>query len=120
MAQVLALVDDLFFQAKIAETARHLGVELRTCATPDALLAELAKEAPKLVVVDLNSRSEALQAIVQMRAAASDIPVVAFLSHVQTELGEKARAAGCKEVLPRSIFTRDLATILARAKSQSP
>jgi len=119
MAQVLALVDDLFFQAKIAETARYLGVELRTCATPGALLAELAKEAPKLVVVDLNSRSEALQAIVQMRAAASDIPVVAFLSHVQTELAEKARAAGCKEVLPRSIFTRDLATILARAKSQS-
>ena len=39
-ADVLALVDDLFFQAKIVETARQLGVELRICTTPDALLAE--------------------------------------------------------------------------------
>jgi CheY-like chemotaxis protein len=53
-----------------------------------------------------------------MRKAAPEIPVVAFLSHVQTELAEKARAAGCREVVPRSIFTRDLATILARVKSE--
>ena len=48
MAQVLALVDDLFFQAKILETAKHLGIAVRTSATSDALLAELAKEIPKL------------------------------------------------------------------------
>ena len=35
------------------------------------------------------------------------------------EANEKARAAGCAEVMPRSKFTRDLATILARAKSHS-
>jgi DNA-binding NarL/FixJ family response regulator len=106
VAEVLAFVDDLFFQAKIAETARQLKIELCTCSTSGALLA------------DLNSRSEALESIVQMRKAAPEIPVVAFLSHVQTELAEKARAAGCREVVPRSIFTRDLATILARVKSE--
>jgi hypothetical protein len=42
---------------------------------------------------------------------------VGFLSHVQTELAEKALAAGCQEVLPRSKFTADLAEILGRAKS---
>jgi len=118
VAEVLAFVDDLFFQAKIAETARQLKIELCTCSTSGALLAELAKATPMLVVVDLNSRSEALESIVQMRKAAPEIPVVAFLSHVQTELAEKARAAGCREVVPRSIFTRDLATILARVKSE--
>jgi DNA-binding NarL/FixJ family response regulator len=118
LAQVLAFVDDLFFQSKIIETARHVSIDLRICTTPDALLGEIAKEAPKLVVLDLNSRNNPFEAIEQMRTAAPDVPVVAFLSHVQTELAEKARAAGCHEVMPRSIFTRDLATILARGKSQ--
>ena len=41
VAQIVALVDDLFFQAKILETAKHVGVEVRTCTTPEALLAEI-------------------------------------------------------------------------------
>ena len=117
MAQVLALVDDLFFQAKILETAKHLGIAVRTSATSDALLAELAKEIPKLVIVDLNARGAPLQAIERVRAGAPDLPLIAFLSHVQTDLAQRARAAGCTEVLPRSQFTHDLATILAQAKS---
>jgi len=119
LANVLALVDDLFFQAKIVETARHLVVDLRICTTPDALLAEISKATPKLVVVDLNSRNQPLEAIQRMRATVPDVPLVGFLSHVQTELAEQARAAGCREVMPRSKFTNDLATILARGKSES-
>jgi hypothetical protein len=65
----------------------------------------------------LNARSEPLSAIERLPANAREIPMVAFLSHVQTELAAKARAAGCREVMPRSQFTQNLATILARAKS---
>jgi len=119
MAQVVALVDDLFFQAKLAETAKQLGVELRTCATPDALAAEVSQSSPKLIVVDLNARSNPLQAIERVRLQDSEIPLIGFLSHVQVDLAERARAAGCRDVMPRSKFTRDLATILARAKSES-
>ena len=39
MPKVLALIDDLFFRARIAEAARHVGVEFEVAATPDALLA---------------------------------------------------------------------------------
>jgi hypothetical protein len=42
--------------------------------------------------------------------------VIAFLSHVQTELAERAHAAGCDEVMPRSKFTQNLAAILRGAK----
>jgi CheY-like chemotaxis protein len=117
MAQVLALVDDLFFQAKIMETAKHLGVTVRTAATGDALLAEIAKEAPKLVIVDLNARGAPLQAIERVRATSPGLPLIAFLSHVQTDLAQQAWTAGCTQVMPRSQFTRDLATILAQANS---
>ncbi|MGA8366744.1 MAG: hypothetical protein ACLQMT_02280 [Candidatus Acidiferrales bacterium] len=119
MAQVVALVDDLFFQAKLAETAKQLGVEFSACSTPDALVAEVAKGAAKLVVVDLNARDHPLEAIERLQAAGLTIPLIGFLSHVQQDLAERARAAGCREVMPRSKFTRDLATILARAKSES-
>jgi CheY-like chemotaxis protein len=118
MAHVVALVDDLFFQAKLVETAKHLGVELRTCTTPDAMLAEIAENPPRLVVVDLNARNNPLEAVERMRASAGEIPLLGFLSHVQVELAQKARAAGCHDVMPRSKFTQNLATILAQAKSE--
>jgi len=117
MAQVLALVDDLFFQAKILETAKQLGIAVRTSTTSDALLAEIAKDAPKLVIVDLNARGMPLRAIERVCAAAPGVPLIAFLSHVQTELAQQARTAGCTQVMPRSQFTRELATILAQANS---
>jgi DNA-binding NarL/FixJ family response regulator len=119
MAQVLALVDDLFFQAKLVETSKQIGVDLRVCATPEALAAEAARQSPRLVVIDLNARARPLEAIGQMRATAAQVPVVGFISHAQTDLAEQARAAGCREVMPRSEFTRNLATILVQAKSES-
>ena len=115
MGRVVALMDDLFFQMKLAETAKHLGVEIKVATNADALLA-LLEPAPKLVIVDLNSRSQPLAAIERVRAAKNEIRVVAFLSHVQTELAAQARAAGCNEVMPRSAFTQNLAAILAAAK----
>jgi CheY-like chemotaxis protein len=119
VAQVIAFVDDLFFQAKILETAKQVGVEVRTCTTQQALLAEIAKHSPALVVVDLNARNNPLDAIKQVRQSSATIPVTCFLSHLQVELGEQARAAGCTDVMPRSKFTQHLATILGNAKSHS-
>jgi CheY-like chemotaxis protein len=117
MAQVVALVDDLFFQAKMAETARQVGVELKTVTTSDAFVAEAQHGAPALLIVDLNARSGGVEALERLRAAGNQRPVVAFLSHVQVELAERARAAGCQQVMPRSKFTQNLAAILSQAKS---
>jgi DNA-binding NarL/FixJ family response regulator len=108
-------MDDLFFQMKLAETAKHLGVEVKVAATPDALQA-LLNPAPKLLIVDLNSRNEPIATIQRLRAEKNDVRVVGFLSHVQADLAAQARAAGCDEVMPRSAFTQNLATILAAAK----
>jgi len=119
MADVVALVDDLFFQAKLLETAKRVGVDVRTCTTADAVDAEIAKAPPRLVVVDLNAHSEPFTVLERLHAGGDRIPLIAFLSHVQVDLAERAHAAGCREVMPRSKFTQNLATILARAKSDS-
>src|SRR5207248_7577419 len=57
MGKVVALVDDLFFQMKLAETAKQLGLDVKVAANGDALMG-LLESAPKLVIVDLNARSQ--------------------------------------------------------------
>jgi DNA-binding NarL/FixJ family response regulator len=115
MGRVVALIDDLFFQMKVAETAKHAGVEFKVATTSDALL-QLLDPAPKLVIIDLNARSQPVTAIEKLRVLQKDLRVVAFLSHVQTDLAAQARAAGCTEVMPRSAFTQNLSAILGAAK----
>ena len=115
MSGVVALVDDLFFQMKLTETAKQLGVAVKIATTGEALEAELAS-GPRLVLVDLNARSQPVEAVERLRAAGNAARVVAFFSHVQTELAQRARAAGCDEVLPRSSLTQNLAAILSATK----
>lgn len=115
MGRIVALMDDLFFQMKVAETAKQLGLELKVAANGDALQG-LLEPPPKLVIVDLNARSQPIAAIERLRSVQKDLRVVGFLSHVQRELAAQAEAAGCNQVMPRSAFTQNLAAILDAAK----
>jgi DNA-binding NarL/FixJ family response regulator len=115
MGRVAALIDDLFFQLKVAETAKQLGIEFKVASSPDALFT-LLEPPTRLVIVDLNSRNQPVATIERLRATQKEMRVVAFLSHVQTDLAAQARAAGCLEVMPRSVFTQNLAAILQAAK----
>ncbi|HUL33304.1 MAG TPA: response regulator [Candidatus Eisenbacteria bacterium] len=115
MGRVAALIDDLFFQMKVAETAKQLGVEFKVASNADALI-NLLDPPTKLVIVDLNSRNQPVATIERLRATQKELRVVAFLSHVQAELAAQARSAGCTEVMPRSAFTQNLVAILHTAK----
>jgi CheY-like chemotaxis protein len=140
MADAIVLIDDLFFQAKLYETAKLTGISVETAATGEQLLKAAAANPEALVIVDLNARQGALDAVEklcrqsrervsgagcglslepEMKSKAPGNPrrVIAFLSHVQTDLAERARAAGCQDVMPRSKFTQDLAAILRGAKA---
>lgn len=115
MGRVVALMDDLFFQMKVAETAKHVGVEFKVAANGD-VLAGMLEPPTKLVIIDVNAKGQPVATLARVRATQKGLPVVAFLSHVQTQLAAEARAAGATEVLPRSTFTQNLASILAVAK----
>jgi CheY-like chemotaxis protein len=124
MADAIALIDDLFFLAKVHETAKHTGVTLETAANGEQLLKAAAASPAALILVDLNARQGALDAVERLCASngaadgqAKPRRVIAFLSHVQTDLAERARSAGCQDVMPRSKFTQNLADILRGAKS---
>jgi DNA-binding NarL/FixJ family response regulator len=120
MADAIILIEDIFFQAKLHQTAKLTGVTLETVTTGEQLLKSAAANPAALLIVDLNARQGALEAVETLGksgGAGNPRRVIAFLSHVQTDLAQKARAAGCEEVMPRSQFTQNLAEILRGAKS---
>ncbi len=116
--RILAVVDDLFFLAKIQETARWLGVKLQIARNPAEVEAELAQSAPpNLVIVDLNARQcPALEIIgaIDRHPARKKISLIGFVSHLQAELKQSAQAAGCDRVMPRSAFSLQLPALLRR------
>ena len=118
MPRVVAYMDDLFFQMKLAETAKHLGLEVKVATTAESLL-QLLDPLPQLVIMDLNARSQPLAAMQQLRSALPQLRVIGFLSHVQTDLAEQAKAAGFDEIMPRSKFSLNLPDILASAMSKN-
>ncbi len=118
--EVLALVDDLFFSSKIASTARLCSVPLRLSQTVRELVQGADPGRVKLIIIDLNGRTtEPIQAIQELQSLSGrdSIPILAYYSHVQTELAEDARQAGARWVLPRSAFSARLASILTDLKA---
>ena len=113
-SNVLAVVADLFFSAKINEAAKHAGVTIRY-GTAEKDLLDKAASNPALIVFDLNfDAAHPLDLICKLKgnAALKHIRLLGYLSHVQTELKLKAEASGCDLVMPRSAFSMNLPEIL--------
>ena len=107
------------FSSKIKTTAAGLGVPVTFARSSEGALASMRAGQPAMVILDLNNpRTDPLGVVAAMKAdpALSGIPTVGFVSHVQTELIEAARAAGVTDVLARSAFTVRLPEILSRGK----
>jgi CheY-like chemotaxis protein len=113
MSAVIAFMDDLMFLSRIRAAAAAQGISVVTARTvPDLLQA--CGQGARLVVVDLDARLPATEAIAAIRAEPdlAALPIVGFFSHVHAERGADARAAGCTWALPRSAFVRQLEGLL--------
>lgn len=113
---ILVVVDDLLFSSKIRTTARQLGLEVVVVRQGDAVVESARRERPTLIVVDLNcARLDAVGLVASLKhdSALATIPIVGFVSHVQVDLIDRARAAGIDEVMARSAFSSRLPEILA-------
>lgn len=113
--RVAILVDDMFFTSKINGAAAECGRKIERVKSREQLEG-LVANAPSLVIIDLNSdRLDPLETIGFFKSSAelSAIPIVSFVSHVQTDLIRAAQAAGCDYVLPRSAFTLMLLEIVS-------
>jgi CheY-like chemotaxis protein len=118
-SRIFAFVDDLFFAAKIQETARKLNVKVEF-AKSDKDLAERmehnGEEKPSLIIFDLNNaNAKPLTLIPKLKSKLKKgTSIIGFLSHVQGDLKQKAHEVGCDMVLPRSAFSQNLPQLLRR------
>ena len=117
--RIFAFVDDLFFLAKIQETARKMNVKVEFVKTEKDLndrMGENGEEKPSLIIFDLNNASaKPLSVIPKLKSKLKKATnIIGFVSHVQGELKMKAQEAGCDMVVPRSAFSQNLAQILRR------
>ncbi len=115
---ILCVVDDLMFAVKISAAAKALKADVAFERAPNEVIARIRREAPSLVIFDLNSSR--LKPIDTIKAMKSDAQLrgtrtLGYVSHVQTETIAAAREAGCDEVLARSAFSERLGSILSGA-----
>ena len=106
----------MFFAAKIRATAEALGVSLKFHRQLEGLVNAAIEQTPALIIVDLhNQKLDPIQLARELKANENvkTIPLLGFFSHVQTDLQRSALEAGYDQVIPRSVFSRDLAKILA-------
>ena len=117
-SRIFGFVDDLFFQAKIQETARKLNVKVEFVKTEQDLTERIklnGEEKPSLIIFDLNHVSaKPLSLIPKLKSKLKKTSVIGFLSHVQGDLKQKAHEVGCDMVLPRSAFSQNLPQLLRR------
>ncbi len=114
--KIIVAVNDLFFAARIRSAAEHLGLSLLSAKNGDQVLDLARRETPELIIFDLNnSRCQPLETIGRLKqeATLAAIRTIGYFSHVQVDLRQQARAAGCDLVLPKSAFTQKLSELLS-------
>ncbi len=118
-SRIFAFIEDLFFMAKIQETARKLNVKVEFVKSDKDLMERMSQnveEKPSLIIFDLNNASvKPLTLIPKLKSKLKKgTSIIGFLSHVQGDLKQKAHEVGCDMVLPRSAFSQNLPQLLRR------
>lgn len=111
MARIVAFVPDLLFGSNVAGALVAAGHETVLAADDQALMRELP--GAELLIVDLTADPD--ERIEQARCRREPgVPVLAFYSHVEAEVRERAEAAGFELVVPRSRMAREGASLVER------
>ena len=112
---------DLIFATKIRSTAEALCAVSRPVRDATMLQNRLgrvedgkANDPVTAVMIDLDTGEDGLAMIDQAKAHDATIPVIAFGSHVATQLLHEARQRGADFVMPRSQFTANLPDLVRR------
>ena len=109
----LLISPDLFFTSKVTGTAQALGLRVEAFDNITMAATRLASDDVACVLFDLGAPRASITDLFAAIPASTQIPVIAFGSHVNVELLEAAQAAGA-EVMPRSQFASTLSDILKR------
>src|SRR5215831_18467534 len=109
--RAVAVVKDLFFVARIKETARIVGTSLIFARTPEGLQSSLA-EPTDLVILDLTTDGwdyEAFLAVLE--SARPPVPVLGYTTHALAKATQPLHGR-CTRVVTKETLTQELPELL--------
>ena len=110
--KILAAIHDLMFSSKVNAAAggRKIGWVPRGAD----VVAEVAKEKPDVLLIDLASQKfDAVSAVKQIKSGeCKGCTVIGYVDHTREDVIEAARQAGCDQVMSKGEFARRLPELL--------
>jgi hypothetical protein len=108
--RVIAIVSDLFFVARIRETARLAGVPLVFARSPAEIETALADGA-RLVLLDLTGAFDYAAVFAALERAPSPPPVLGYTTHALARQTQPWHAR-CGRVITKETLTQELPELL--------
>ena len=109
-ARVIAVVRDLFFVARIRETARLAGVPLVFARSTAEIEAALAADT-RLVLIDLTGDFDYAAIFAALETARLRPPVLGYTTHALASQTQPLHVR-CARVVTKETLTRELGTLL--------
>jgi uncharacterized protein YbjT (DUF2867 family) len=111
VARIVAFIPDLLFGSNVVGALRAAGHEPVLISNPDSLPQELIGAGA--LVVDLTADpAERIEQVARGRRPG--VPILAFYSHVESDVRSQAQDAGFDLVVPRSRMAREGAALVER------
>lgn len=115
--KIVLCAEDILFFSKIALAAQSFHIEIvQINGIPEEIIKQVIAISPSGVFIDINAKkTDVISLIRSMKThpATASIPLLGFVSHVDTEIRDAAISAGCDNVLARSAFIQRLPDLLS-------
>ena len=121
-SSAVVVLGDLMFRVKVDDALKRAGFVPRFIASFDEAL-ELARSGPDLIIIDLNfGAASPLELVARLKQdpETSQIRLLGYVSHVQTEIIKAAKERGCNQVVARSALIHTLLSARAPAVAEQP
>jgi DNA-binding NtrC family response regulator len=112
MARIALLSPDLLFGSKVQGALGIASHTVNRFETAERL--RTAVQFHSLLILDLTAEELDVPALVQSmreRGELGEVPTLGYYSHVDTEMRDRARAAGLTRVVPRSRMARECVSL---------
>ena len=116
MAQILIVDDDAQLRQSFGKIMEAEGYEVRTAGSGEAGVAEVEREAPDLVIMDVRMTGiTGIEAMQRMRGSAPNLPVIIMTAYGGTETAIEATKLGAFDYILKPFDIPDILRLTQQA-----